>query len=262
MAGQVGCLRQFQPVMINMDFFSGNRPKICVPIVESGLPAIIKAVKRAKKLPIDMLEWRMDCFFDDPAQVFADVVKETEGFPLLCTLRTEGEGGKSNVSDSQYEKILTYIIDSGICQMIDIEFKNNRDITARLIARAKAKEVLTVVSKHYFDCTPNKNMLLENFRQMHELGADLPKQAAMPTDIQDVMTLLAASIEAKERYGPIVAISMGELGKISRVGGEYFGSAMTFAAMGKSSAPGQLPAEDLRYILEDLAINSGGKGKL
>ena len=44
-------------------------------------------------------------------------------------------------------------------------------------------------------------------------------------------------------------MSMGGTGLISRLCGEVFGSALTFGAVGKVSAPGQINAEDLRSVL-------------
>ena len=38
---------------------------------------------------------------------------------------------------------------------------------------------------------------------------------------------------------PVIAMSMGNLGSMSRIAGENFGSSVTFATVGKASAPGQ-----------------------
>ena len=58
----------------------------------------------------------------------------------------------------------------------------------------------------------------------------------------------------KEKYSdrPLVTMSMGKDGVVSRICGECFGSDITFAAVGKTSAPGQIEAEDLKRILEVL----------
>ena len=48
---------------------------------------------------------------------------------------------------------------------------------------------------------------------------------------------------------PIITMSMAGTGLISRLCGEVFGSALTFGAVGKASAPGQMNASDLREIL-------------
>ena len=51
---------------------------------------------------------------------------------------------------------------------------------------------------------------------------------------------------------PLIAISMGEKGKITRVLGPLLGSYLTFAAIatGKESAPGQMTVKDLRDIFQ------------
>jgi 3-dehydroquinate dehydratase I len=45
---------------------------------------------------------------------------------------------------------------------------------------------------------------------------------------------------------PIVTISMGEEGAISRLAGGLFGSDITFAIGLQASAPGQIPIKDLQ----------------
>ena len=65
------------------------------------------------------------------------------------------------------------------------------------------------------------------------------------------MTLLAATLEMYEQYAdrPIITMSMSKLGIISRLSGEVFGSAATFGALKKASAPGQIDIKELRSVL-------------
>jgi 3-dehydroquinate dehydratase I len=59
-----------------------------------------------------------------------------------------------------------------------------------------------------------------------------------------------------EQYAdrPIITMSMAGMGVISRLAGEIFGSALTFGAAKKASAPGQVPVTELRRTLS--LINS------
>lgn len=77
------------------------------------------------------------------------------------------------------------------------------------------------------------------------------KIAVMPTNAADVLTLLDASNTMKEQYAnrPIITMSMSGKGVISRLAGEVFGSALTFGAAKKASAPGQVSVAELRNIL-------------
>ncbi|MNN87342.1 3-dehydroquinate dehydratase [compost metagenome] len=56
----------------------------------------------------------------------------------------------------------------------------------------------------------------------------------------------------QEQYAdrPIITMSMAGYGVVSRLAGEIFGSALTFGAAQKPSAPGQVAAAELRKVLE------------
>ena len=94
---------------------------------------------------------------------------------------------------------------------------------------------------------------------MAEAGADAVKLAVVPHDPHDVARLLGVTARASEELDvPVVTMSMGGLGAVSRVSGAVFGSALTFAtAGGAPSAPGQLPVERVRAALELLPGPSG-----
>ena len=83
-------------------------------------------------------------------------------------------------------------------------------------------------------------------------AADIMKIAVMPEDYHDVLNLLTFTLEAKHEYSnkPIVTMSMSSIGLTSRLVGEQFGSAITFASVGKASAPGQINYQELNQILQ------------
>jgi 3-dehydroquinate dehydratase-1 len=83
------------------------------------------------------------------------------------------------------------------------------------------------------------------------MGADIAKVAVMPKDYADVLTLLSATLKARKGAVkvPIVTMSMGSEGGITRLAGGLFGSDITFAIGKESSAPGQIPIGDLRKAM-------------
>jgi 3-dehydroquinate dehydratase-1 len=88
------------------------------------------------------------------------------------------------------------------------------------------------------------------FIEAAHLGADIAKVAVMPKDPQDVLVLLAATLKASQTLGvPLISMSMGGLGSLSRIMGWVYGSAATFAVGKGSSAPGQIAIEELRAML-------------
>ena len=109
-----------------------------------------------------------------------------------------------------------------------------------------------IVSSHDFAATPPAEEIVARLRRAQELGADLPKVAVMPTGPRDVLTLLEATLAMSSTYAdrPIITMSMAADGVISRLAGEVFGSALTFAAVGATSAPGQIDRAGVRQVLD------------
>lgn len=91
---------------------------------------------------------------------------------------------------------------------------------------------------------------------MEALGADIWKIAVMPQNGRDVLTLLDATLTMTEAEdcSPVISMSMAALGAVSRLSGEVFGSAVTFAAAGRASAPGQISVDKMSEMLDILRI--------
>lgn len=237
--------------------FGEGLPKLCVPLTGQGIPALLSELQQVSALPADLYEWRMDCFFGDPVETLPAVMAGVGGKPVLCTMRTKDEGGQAQLSPEEYEQRLTRLIQAGDFAMIDIELACGEERVSRLAHLAKEKGMGVVVSKHDFEKTPPAKEISDTLVRMKNLGADLPKYAVMPHSPEDVLELLAATWDANCQVGPVITMSMGELGKVSRVAGGLFGSCLTFGAGQNASAPGQIDAENLRAILEDLQPYDG-----
>lgn len=236
--------------------FGEGLPKICVPLTGQDMNALRGELREAAALPADLYEWRADCFSGDPAAALPQLL-EAAGKPLLCTIRTQGEGGNSPLGPEEYEEAVRGLLEAGGFQLIDIEFACGWDRAARLVREARERGVATVASKHYFWKTPTVSRMLGLLTEMKALGADLPKLAVTPYSALDVLRLMKATVKARERLGPVITMSMGELGKISRITGALTGSCLTFGAGANASAPGQIPAGELAAVLDIL----GGKGE-
>ena len=231
-------------------------PKIIVPIVGQTKDEIIAAAKSFANVELDIVEWRVDWFegvfdFDqvkDVAQALRDVLQDT---PILFTFRTAKEGGEKAIEPDVYVALNQKMAQTGVVDLVDIEAFTGDDYVAQIIEVAHQNNVKVVASNHDFDKTPDQADIVSRLRKMQEQGADIPKIAVMPNNKKDVLTLLAATEEMATNYAdrPIITMSMAGTGLISRLCGEVFGSAATFGAVGKVSAPGQMNAEDLNMIL-------------
>lgn len=232
-------------------------PKICVPIGGVTKEAILEEARAITKLPADVVEWRIDWFEGvfDWAQM-EDVLKalrETLGeMPILMTFRTSKEGGEKAIDDETYAEINIKAAKTGLVDLVDVEVFTGDEIVKKIIEGAHEAGVKVVASNHDFDKTPDKEDIVGRLCKMQELGADIPKIAVMPQSKKDVLTLLAATEEMATEHAdrPIITMSMAGTGVVSRLAGEAFGSALTFGAAAKASAPGQMEVNDLKKVLE------------
>ncbi len=231
-------------------------PKICIPITGCTKEEIRKEAEALKELPADMVEWRADWFeevFDGEKvkEILAGLRKTLGNLPLLFTFRTASEGGEKEAEGAEYERLNQTAVSSGCVDLIDVELFAGDAVVERMIRNAHESGVKVVASNHDFYKTPEKGELIRRLCKMQELGADILKVAVMPQNRQDVLTLLAATEEMNRIYAqrPVVTMSMSEMGMISRLCGQIFGSAITFGSAGKASAPGQMKAEELKTVL-------------
>lgn len=234
-------------------------PKICVPLVGQTIPDLIDECRFLQGQPYDLLELRID-FFNEVTNLSSvenaiDAIRtELPDGPLIFTFRTKKEGGETEVSEDYYFKLIDYAIHSGKIDAIDIELFSNPEHLKKALAHARAKAIPVILSNHDFSKTPPVEEIALRLEEMVKLGADIAKIACMPQTAEDVLIVLKASYLFKLHFPetPIVTMSMGQLGVISRLCGETFGSAITFGSAKAPSAPGQIRLDNLKYILDVL----------
>ena len=245
------------PVKVRNISIGEGIPKICVPVVGITREDIITEAKSFSSIPVDLVEWRVDWFeqvFDlEKVLGLLKELREVLGeLPLLMTFRTSKEGGEKSISASDYARLNIEAAKSGYVDLIDVEIFTGDEIVKEIIDAVHNYGVKVIASNHDFDKTPGKDDIVERLRKMQELGADIPKIAVMPQSAKDVLTLLSATDEMVTKYAdrPIITMSMAGTGLISRLCGEVFGSAITFGAAKKASAPGQMEVNDLSTVLQ------------
>ena len=232
-----------------------GKPKIIVPIVAKTEEEIEEQIQKILLQKADMLEWRGDWFdgiFDwervkDILYRLRELARE---IPVLFTFRTAEEGGEKEVSQEIYRELNINIAKTQLADMIDIEgfvFEN----ADRLIKELKEQGMKVIVSSHDFKKTISKDEMIKRLCKMQDMGGDIVKMAVMPQSAKDVLELLTATEEMSRLYAkqPVVTMSMSGQGVISRLAGELVGSALTFGAVGKTSAPGQIDVRELDFIL-------------
>ncbi|MGN0334076.1 MAG: type I 3-dehydroquinate dehydratase [Lachnospiraceae bacterium] len=233
-------------------------PKICVPIIAETEEEILRKAEEILTYPVDLIEWRVD-FFENAYNLEAveavlsglrEILGET---PLLFTFRTEKQGGCKDMVSQDYFALNLAVAMYGCVDLIDLEIYQDLERAENVIAMLHGAGIKVIASHHDFDKTPTRSEIMEKLSKMEELGADILKIAVMPNEIGDVARLLKitgrTSINMEK---PLVTMAMGEMGMVTRIAGESFGSDITFGSIGETSAPGQLQVEDLRKVLEIL----------
>ncbi len=239
-----------------------GRPEVCVPLTgttpEEMLDQVNQVAQTQRSSTIDMVELRGDYLsvlsdYEQLDSLLKEIAARLPDTVLLFTIRSEKEGGEQLAfSEPTSFEINRHVIQSRLADIVDLELFSGTQEVEELVTLAHEQGVKIIISNHDFQTTPDASVLVNRLRSMQDLGADIAKIAVMPENKMQVLNLLAATAMMQENYAeiPIVTISMGKTGAISRLSGQVFGSAVTFASLGQGSAPGQIPVSDLNLMLD------------
>jgi 3-dehydroquinate dehydratase-1 len=219
-----------------------KKPMICAPILEKKSESVLQSAKKAVDLGADILEFRIDALENPDANEVQNII-EAINYPLIATNRMKSEGGFFNGSEEERISILIKAAENA--DIVDIEFRTENKLQEKVIKASKS----TIISYHDFKKTPSFAELLDLVKKEKEIG-DIAKFAVMPNNNKDTLTVLKVLSEVPNTIG----IAMGEIGKYTRIVAPIFGSPITFASIGKESAPGQLDIQTTKYILQKLAV--------
>lgn len=235
-----------------------GKPLVCVPVMESSKEEILRETRRLEEAHTEMIEWRVDAFenVESPNAIreilneMKHIIKESI---LVYTFRSKNQGGCKALSTADIYDIHQVAAESDVVDFIDVEYFEAKN-PQKEIAMLREMGAYVIASHHDFEQTPDPEVIRMLLEQIRESGADVVKLAVMPQNMWDVLHLLEETNRFHENHPdyPLITMSMGAKGGISRVAGEFFGSCVTFGAGGQASAPGQLPVKQLEEILHIL----------
>ena len=247
-----------KPFTIKNITFGSGRPVICVPVTAASSFDIVNEVRELVANRVQMIEWRVDWFDkvndrDAVASVLATLKPLLAETVFLFTFRTKAQGGNISIPEEKILELNETAARSGAVDIIDLEFFEASD-SKKEIRRFKDMGVKVIASHHDFNQTPEDSVMKMLLEYMQEGGADAVKLAVMPETFHDVLRLISVTDEIHSRYKtlPLITMSMGKLGMMSRICGETSGSCITFGAHKKSSAPGQIGMNELDEMLDIL----------
>lgn len=244
----------------------GETPLLGTPLVARTHDRVLAEATRVLALKPDLIEWRVDHFdaiADTPAVLHTlRALRERIGkLPLVFTRRSSREGGEAIALDEeQVVRLYEAVAETRLADFLDFEMYNDTAHVQRVRAFTKAHKLRLILSYHNFSYTPGLEFLVQQFLEAERLGADVAMVAVMPRDRADVLTLLQATeLADRKTQIPLISMSMGPLGAVSRIVGGLFGSGLTYGVGETASAPGQIPASDLVAAFDIIRRARGGE---
>ena len=244
------------PIRIRGLEYGGQKPLFCIPMVPRDLAELTVQAEVAHSLKPELVEWRADYLTSPTVSSLLDAARLLRSIAvdeaIIFTLRAKNEGGAQEIPQLERRTLIEAVLRSKTMDIVDLELANDREFVGALMPIAKECGISVILAFHDFESTPSNDDLLAKISAMRSRGADIAKIAVMPRTADDVLRLLQVTAKARKLYPglPLVTMSMGALGSITRVAGFLYGSDMAFALGKTGSAPGQIPIEDARKMSE------------
>jgi 3-dehydroquinate dehydratase I len=207
---------------------------ICVSLAENNLTTCLEVLDKVEiaEIRIDLAGWS-----DEEIRKIFSLRKK-----LIATCRP----GKYTPEETAAR--LKTAIAAG-ATFVDVEYEAPEAYREDLITFAHAHQCDVIISYHNYELTPEMEELEQIMENCYRFGADLAKiatQVRVNRDNSKILSLYKAP-------GRLVAIGMGDLGRISRIVAPFLGAEFTYASLNdaQATAPGQINYERLnRFILE------------
>ncbi len=221
--------------------------KLVVSIMPRNIEEV-QAIDVTRYEDADIIEWRADFLAKEAIlQVAPAVFEKFAGRELLFTLRTRSEGGEIDLSSEEYVQIIKDVTQLYQPDYVDFEYYTHKDVFDQMLDFPNL-----VLSYHNFQETPDN--MMEILSELTSLTPKVVKISVMAHTEQDVLDLMNytrgfKTLNPEQDY---VTISMGKIGKVSRITSDVTGSSWSFASLDEASAPGQISLSSMKKIREIL----------
>lgn len=232
--------------------------KICIPLVFSSETEIVEAMKKNAPYANILEIWFGEFFSSSPvdfeyAKNLLQKIKEQQkllnNIPLLFTIKTEKEQGHFAGTHEEKKQLAKMLWEANV-EYLDLDYEFDLEFFEELKTTKMHTKTQLILSAHFFEGTPSFPSLKNRIQLMQNRGADIIKIAAKPNDVRDVVDILRLAENLKRQNIKYIAISMDQMGKITRVLTPLWGGEMMFAPVetNESSASGQIAVEELQLL--------------
>jgi len=201
-----------------------------VAVLGEGAERLVSQAEQA-----DMIELRLDLLSTSHPLETLKALRQATAKPIIATARHKSEGGRFQASEAERRDLL--IKAAAYADYVDVELLAEiRDAVISNIAKP------AIVSYHDFEAMPDDIELAGIYSRMKQAGAAIAKIAVTPQEKKDNLRILEFLLEAD---APLCMIAMGDLGRHMRALAPLYGSALTYAYVAESTAPGQMSLSEL-----------------
>jgi len=216
--------------------------KTCVSIAETTPKKLLQTLRIALKKS-DYVEIRFDFLkAEQIPQVLEAVKKDLK--KIVCTLRPKTEGGKFAGKEKERLSILKLIAEYNPF-LLDIEF-NTMKQNKNLVKYLKTTKTKLLISEHNFKKTPSLTELKKKLNQMSKVSSNV-KIVTTAKSTEDSTRVL--QLYSKKENINLIAFTMGNPGRVSRILSLYLGSPYIYVSLGKPVAPGQFSLDEVKRII-------------
>ena len=209
---------------------------ICTTIQNRTLEEIIGLLEGSEPR-IQMAEIRLDRCPLDIEEI--ESLFSSSDTPLVATCRVVDDG---NGTWEEAEEKLTAAVEAGAA-FLDLEIEAPKEVGKRLRRACTEYGTTLIRSSHFFAGTPSDDVLRNTVEKCRKFGGEIVKIAAMAKSGEDVARVLGlySQEQTTQRQAELIAFSMGETGRASRLECLRLGSPFTYAALNdnEAAAPGQ-----------------------
>lgn len=209
---------------------------ICTTIQNRTLEEIIGLLEGSEPR-IQMAEIRLDRCPLDIEEI--ESLFSSSDTPLVATCRVVDDG---NGTWEEAEEKLTTAVEAGAA-FLDLEIEAPKEVGKRLRRACTEYGTTMIRSSHFFAGTPSDDVLRNTVEKCRKFGGEIVKIAAMAKSGEDVARVLGlySQEQTSQRQAELIAFSMGETGRASRLECLRLGSPFTYAALNdnEAAAPGQ-----------------------
>ena len=216
------------------------RYKTCASVAEKTPKRLKQTLTKALKKS-DYAEIRFDFLNPNTVPDALQLIRK-DLRKCVCTLRPVSEGGKFAGSEKNRISIIKLIAEYNPF-LLDVELNT---LTKNKNLRRYLKNTGTgiLVSWHNFKQTPSISVLKKKLAQMKKISNNV-KIVTMAKSINDATQVLSLY---KNNDTKLIAFSMGNYGRVSRILCLFLGSPYTYVSLGKPVAPGQFSVDEVKSI--------------